>query len=332
MNSFNDIEIIKENEAVNKLPTKNVLLGNGFSRTYWGGFNYKSLLDCFGEKPVGRYLQTKSLFSKLETVNFEEVLRAIFHAYLVSLDNQEATKTLYLDVRNALISSVNKIHPKWDDVPVEWIGKCLSKYSNIFTTNYDLLPYWAILNKQSERFVDYFFKEMKFDPRDTDVYWNKTPIHFLHGAIHLRSRTRYDAVKINLRPDSGLEGVFDFKFMEDFPLFITEGRSEMKLSRIRENNYLNFCYEKLRQSEGGVTVYGHDLNEEYDGHIVEALKESRNQPIAVSVFSDLNPSDKQKFAYRISRLFIGSNKEVVFFESAAHSFSNSKKKPDFPFY
>lgn len=297
----------------------NLLFGNGLGRTYWGGFAYDSLLETFGDRPVGRYLCTKDLFNKLKTSNFEEVLRAIYHAHQVSIDNLNATKTLYLDVQKALINAVNNVHPKPDDVPSEKLGECLSAYRNIFTTNYDLLPYWAILSGQSHRIVDYFWGESgSFNIKDSSVNQGKSPIHFLHGALHLRSESILEAHKVSIAPQSGAADALNSDFSGTFPLFITEGKSELKMSRIRSNAYLNFCYEKLCKTDGGLVIYGHDMSTDYDNHIIDAVRLSNNKKIAVSVFSDLGDAEKLKFMARIVSSFVDLNKDIIFFESSTH--------------
>ena len=210
------------------------------------------------------------------------------------------------------------MHPSPKDIPSNGIGQCLSAYSSVFTTNYDLIPYWAILNGHSDKFVDYFWENSSFNLRNVDVYKNKIPVHFLHGALHLQSEYISDAQKRNTSLESGVEGVLEQGFINKFPLFITEGKSELKLNKIRSNSYLNFCYEKLCQSSGGMVVYGHELSSDYDGHIVDAIKQSKNETIAVSVFSGLSNSDKEKFMHTVQAQFSGSNKKVLFYESKAH--------------
>lgn len=309
-------------EIQEELP--NLLFGNGLGRTYWEGFSYKSLLELFGDRPVGRYLCTRDLFTKLNTENFEEVLRAIYHAYQVSIDNESATKTLYIDVQNALISSVNEVHPNYIDVPTEHIRECMSKYKSIFTTNYDLLPYWAVLDGGQDYFVDYFWGDSEFDLYNSSVYKPKIPIHFLHGALHLRSEKISNTRKVAITLESGLDGALELDFNNTFPLFISEGKSQIKMNRIRSNSYLSFCYRNLRESNGGLVVFGHDLNEEYDGHIVSAIKASTNSTVAISVFSGLGEPSKKMFVDRINALFADSNKEIIFFESNTHPFSQKK--------
>lgn len=310
--------MLKDWADISEISMPNILLGNGFGRTYWDRFAYATLLESVGDGPLGRYACTKEIFERLETTNFEEVLRAIFHAYHVSIDNQDALRTLYLDLRKSLIAAVNAVHPKATDVPCEEIAKCLVEYQGIFTTNYDLLPYWAILSGWSDVFVDFFWDGGVFNPREVEVFRGKKPIYFLHGAIHLQSESGSDARKVSLSMSASIDGALDPGFVGRFPLFITEGKSALKLSRIRGNSYLNFCYEQLRKSSGGLVVYGHDLSSEYDGHIIEAIKASRNADIAVSVFDKMPSLEQERYMRKVLADLVGCRATIHFFKSSSH--------------
>jgi len=150
------------------------------------------------------------------------------------------------------------------------------------------------------------------------VHTHKVPIHYLHGALHLRANEISSARKVPIQMTSAIEDAIGAEFGPDLPLFITEGRSQLKLNRIRSNSYLSFCYEQLSTSSGGLVVYGHDLSRDFDAHIVEAIKKSKNDNIAVSVFSLLTPAQKMEFKYRIEVQMDGSKKNVVLFESSTH--------------
>jgi len=299
----------------------NLLFGNGLGRTYWEAFGYKSLLDVFGDRPVGRYLCTKELFDKLKTSNFEEVLRAIYHAYLVSIDNLDATKTLYVDVQKALISAVNSVHPKHAQIPNEEIAECFCKYKGVFTTDYDLLPYWAILSGYSQVLVDFFWGGKFFDSRRVGLFEGKIPVYFLHGALHLRSKNISDTEKIPITLQSEVEGALELDFEQSFPLFITEGNYKQKLNRIKSNSYLNFCYQSLCQTYGELDIYGHDLNQDFDRHIIDAIRQSDNERIAVGVLSRLSAPEKKLFMGRIRSLFSDQNRKIDFYESNTHPFA-----------
>ena len=120
--------MIKDWDDLNSEDYRNLLIGNGFSINISDQFSYPSLLSTFDTgKPIGRYWCTRKLFEKFDTTNFEEVLRGIYHAYLVSLDNEDAIKTLYEDLKNSLIQAVCNVHPIFNDIDTGRIaGEMLS--------------------------------------------------------------------------------------------------------------------------------------------------------------------------------------------------------------
>lgn len=60
-----------------------------------------------------------------------------------------------------------------------------------------------------------------------------------------------------------------------FPLVVTEGESQNKLDFINENNYLQYCYNKLSEISGVLFIHGHSLNET-DQHIFDVINDNLN--------------------------------------------------------
>src|SRR5262249_52910847 len=54
------------------------------------------------------------------------------------------------------------------------------------------------------------------------------------------------------------------------PLYVAEGTSVQKLSRIHAVPYLRHCYETLKRSAGAFFVYGHSASAN-DAHIYDVL-------------------------------------------------------------
>lgn len=102
------------------------------------------------------YPHAQEIFEKVDTVNFEEVLRIIYHAYIVNFYNLDAIKSLYLNVRKSLIEAVNASHVTYGGVPALNINTQLRKFRSIYTTNYDLIPYWSVMKSNSDSFCDFF--------------------------------------------------------------------------------------------------------------------------------------------------------------------------------
>lgn len=306
---------------------KALVLGNGFSIGVSSKFRYDSLLKQVDALGIAMYPHARSLFNdaKVGTSNFEEVLKVIYHAYLVNFYNLDAIKQLYFNVQRSLIETVQASHVSYSEVPTTRIAKVLEAYSEIYTTNYDLIPYWSLVDVSFFGFCDFFWHgSCEFNLANVEVWGGKTPIYYLHGAIHLKSSPDGTVYKVTATGSNSLSDVVGSTGMGNTPLFISEGNSEIKLRRIRSNYYLNFCYENLLRCGDNIVVFGHGLDREYDEHILKALKASPLKKIAVSVYSGMRSEDKIAFASNISAYFTGANKELHFFESGTHPLSLPK--------
>ncbi|WP_158146145.1 DUF4917 family protein [Vibrio fluvialis] len=147
---------IKQWEDVDDDSWRNLLLGNGFSIGISDKFHYWTLLDNVKKLGIKMYPHAQEIFEKVDTVNFEEVLRIIYHAYIVNFYNLDAIKSLYLNVRKSLIEAVNASHVTYGGVPALNINTQLRKFRSIYTTNYDLIPYWSVMKSNSDSFCDFF--------------------------------------------------------------------------------------------------------------------------------------------------------------------------------
>jgi hypothetical protein len=97
----------------------------------------------------------------------------------------------------------------------------------------------------------------------------------LHGGLHL-FRAGGDDVEKRL---AGATGVIDAIAQtvtagKRFPIYIAEGTSPAKLTRINSIPYLKHCYETLQASTGSFFIYGHSADPG-DAHIYDALFRSK---------------------------------------------------------
>src|SRR5690348_7934283 len=99
----------------------------------------------------------------------------------------------------------------------------------------------------------------------------------------MASRDR-KSTRLNSSHPSISYAVFCLKKKKRFPLFITEGNSKWKLSRIKRNDYLRFCYEKLAISKNGLVLIWHSLHKDYDQHIIDAILQSESCKVAIGVW------------------------------------------------
>ena len=309
-----------------------LLLGNGASRAVWDRFNYPSLFTMACSDHIAHPLNSvdQKLFSSMRTPNFEAVLATLSAAMTVGIAMEfpiSEVAASYRRVQRALFEAVRYVHVIWErigEMRLAYIQAELSNYRQVFTTNYDLILYWAMMAQdlkyrpQEFRFLDFFWKGREyFDEIDTSIVQPDrcTTVYFLHGALHLRTNNEGRTRKIRSDSVSNLlEKSLRYQSWWERPLFITEGTADQKRSSIRRSSYLSFAYERLVQHEGPLVVFGHSLGEA-DAHIVEAMRSWGSRPIAISV---RRTSDDeivgQKAWYRRSL----PAAELVFFDAASH--------------
>lgn len=314
-------------EEISDMDWKELLLGNGFSINIWHRFGYGSLFDVAKRDDMPHKLdeQSLSLFRHVGSANFEDVLRILYHAKLVDEQlggpQEAAITTLYESIKNALGSAVNFSHIPPQFPNVAQINLELRNYKNVFTTNYDLIPYWAIMDSDTWRFKDYFWgADACFDYSDTTVPADRTKIHYLHGAIHLVELPNGKTQKLTANGLNRLSELFDLNCPDKFPLFISEGSSKWKLSRIKRNDYLRFCYERLEQINIGLVIIGHSLHKDYDQHIIDAILRSNATKIAIGVWP--NQSGEEIISLKSRLAFDLKGKELYFFNSETHPLSS----------
>lgn len=309
-------------------PWTGILIGNGASRAVSSGFAYQSLFAVAQAPPVTNPLSPASisLFGATNTTNFEQVLSALISAGMVNqilgLDTVPINAT-YQNIRQALIEAVHATHIPWLNVPTETLVKiraAVIAYKFVYSTNYDLLIYWAIM-QDPDGFVDYFFGSF-FDASNTEV-WNSnhTRVLYLHGALHL-SRT----INGTMKRTSGLGGNILVTFGEAVPgdsnavpLFVSEGNSQSKLTSIRSSDYLSFAYGELVAHKGGLVIFGQSMDPQYDQHLINALRSKTARTIAVSIYKGARTDAEiiNEKAHWLVR-FDGLGFTTHFFDSTSH--------------
>ena len=184
-NSESDELIDWSDIAGGEWPT--LLIGNGLSINIWSKFAYSELR-------THAHLNTAAaqLFSDLETVNFEEVLESLWHAERVSAalsQDRGTVNDLYSHVRLELVEAIQRVHVQWSRLPSEHlrrIATVLDQHRWVFTLNYDLLTYWALMNNLSSTEMVELPLEQSIQPCRYGApfgFRDRTPV--LHGGIHL---------------------------------------------------------------------------------------------------------------------------------------------------
>lgn len=271
-----------------------LLLGNGFSMAYDSEiFSYNALHGFIEE--LDNDLLSK-LFEIIKTKDFELVMQQLenfselIDAFGSDDDLKEKVAEANTLLKHALIDAIKALHPEHVfTIPDEKSASCASFLSyyflgngNIFTTNYDILLYWVLMRNALENHVDGFGRElenpgvitpegeMEFSELRWGKYKEKQNVHYLHGALPFFD-TGIDIVKEEY--DSShylLENIEARLNNQEYPIFVTSGNGEEKLTHIMHNRYLSYCYEKLSNIQGSLVTFGFNFGPS-DHHIIEAI-------------------------------------------------------------
>ena len=306
---------------------RNILLGNGFSIACDKCFDYQSLFQ-FSQLP----LEIKNIFQELNTNDFELVMNKFREVtdYCYSHFHSEALADLLCNyqwlVRNDLIQCISHIHPKSFEIAESRKKntlKFLSNFRYIFTLNYDLLLYWLLmynLNDLNKKFGDLKdgYRGCKEYYREWDKFNDWQNVFYIHGALHLfyKNRDTYKILSDTYYGASLLDITQQYQDKDIFPLVVTEGESKNKLDFINENDYLQYCYNKLSEISGVLFIHGHSLNET-DQHIFDAINDNYNiKELYISIHKTEEPDKKRAYAKSRFGKRKGKNKIKLYFYNA----------------
>ncbi len=286
-------------EVLRQTPNAHLLLGNGFSMSYDPKrFSFTTLLEsATRDGIIDKDSELYKVFQGLETADFETVMRAMENSkeiIKVYGGDSALQKKIAKDseaLKEYLVRIITNNHPeKSTSLSVKEKNACvafLKKFKRIYTLNYDLLLYWASMQDMSESFSDGFGNTEDSEHEGYVVYKNsgssKMNVHYLHGALHYFDagdeiiKKTYANTDINI-----IDQVRESLKINIYPIFISEGTSEQKKTKILHSAYLNHCYKSLRSIGGDLVIFGASLKEN-DKHILDAIIESPIKRIYLGV-------------------------------------------------
>ena len=201
----------------------------------------------------------------------------------------------------------------------------------MYSLNYDLILYWAVMSRhRGSGVADFFWNDDRsFDPgnvvpKDFASAW--TRIVWLHGGIHLRRRISGTVFKETASPETARNLLDQFKtsYSGDVtPLLVSEGTADDKYRAITRSPYLGFALRSLGRHDGGLVIFGSSLRDE-DAHLVRAINE---QPIGDLAISIRPSSDTSAIVQRKAELrarFPSAN--LYFFDSTTHALGAPETK------
>lgn len=275
---------------------RHLLLGNGFSIAVHANFRYGSLFEeAFGEGDE-RLCQ---IFDQIGTTDFEQVLGSLDNAMMVLEcypDGLVAAPQIRADrdlIARRLIEAITKTHPGTSrdvvDQRYEAVGRFLSEMrrpndqnlsGRIFTTNYDLLLYWATMRNWGQvRTRD------GFGDGPEGLVWSEgdqQTIFHLHGALHMFVSTDGSITKLVWNTPL-IDQIASRIDRDMLPVFVTEGASAQKLQRISESPYLRHALSNFAAScsepHAVLFVFGSALN---DSHIADLIAEGQIRSVYIS--------------------------------------------------
>lgn len=325
--------------------TDALVLGNGASVAVHRGFDYGSLKKA-AEKEDFLTIEVQEVFNQLGTDDFELVLELLWRAGRVNEAlgvKEDRTGRAYKFVRDALISTVRKVHCSyWDAEPYfASINQFMGRFEYVFSLNYDLIPYWALLAANEthggNRFKDCFgyggiFAEDLEACRKADPGFDKATIMFYpHGNLVLATLDR----GFIARDERKLSRDKNYQLLEEvleawesnppaIPLFISEGVSERKRYRIDKSPYLGTAFSEVAGKSGGtLVIYGWAMKSN-DKHLIDKMFGVPKSRVAVSVYKDgyQNEEEFEDDLRRMKRTIRGASRlstdnppEVVFFDA-----------------
>ncbi len=312
------LKLLTFEEALKKAEKPpHVLVGNGFSIACRADiFQYGKLFDRADFKNLDD--TARAAFSALETTDFEVVMRALRQAAklaeVYAKDHPDLAERLGRDadgLREVLASTIASSHPdRPADIKPDQYSACrtfLSNFKSIYTLNYDLLLYWALMQSEVVPQIggDDGFRQPEGGPEDY-VTWevdrtDAQSIHYLHGALHI-----FDAgaeVQKYTWCNTGLALIDQIRAAlaaNKYPLFVAEGSANEKLERIQHSGFLNRSYRSFAKISGPLFIFGHSLAEN-DEHILHLIDRGKMNPLFVGLFGDPAGESNRRIIERAER-------------------------------
>jgi len=331
---------------------RHLLLGNGFSIACRADiFHYGSL---YAQANFSDVPEVQAVFEALGTQDFEAAIRSlenaarilpayVAHGAAAIAKMQEHAAAL----KEILVLTIAGNHPNIPpDIADEKFWACRRflanflagpKAGSVFTLNYDLLLYWALMHGDMP-FGDPIaltkndgFGNDEDDPAADYVVWqgetgaHDATVHFLHGALHLfdsgSELKKYTWVRKQVPL---IEQARQAIAGNAYPLFVAEGTSVQKKDKIRHNAYL---YQGFKQFTANVRVgthcvfiYGHSLATN-DDHILTRIGRGRFPKLYVGIYGDPDTEDNQRIMNRAQELAAMRLErwplEVAFYDAAS---------------
>jgi len=334
--------LLKFEEAIKQTDGggRHLLLGNGFSRACRNDlFAYDALFSKAKDELTD---SARKAFDILETTDFESVMRALKQTVellrVYAPRNKRLSRQLAEDadkLRDVLAKVIAHSHPERpnqiEDEEFVCCRKFLSHFDNIYTLNYDLLLYWALMNDEVDDLNlkgNDGFRQPEDGPEDY-VVWDpgdvgSQNVFYLHGALHI-----FDAgaeVQKYTWCNTGIaliDQIREALGQNRYPIYVAEGTSESKMSHIQHSAFLSRAYRSFVRVSKPLFIFGHSLSDN-DEHILRLIEHGKIKTVYISIFGNQRSNDNKKIIARAERLKTArensgrrNNLTVYFFDAAS---------------
>jgi hypothetical protein len=229
-------------------------------------------------------------------------------------DNPEFARRLQEDadgLREVLVRAIADNHPAWPgEIAAERYGACkrfLEHFGNIYTLNYDLLLYWALMHDEIEPHVpcDDGFRTPE-EGEEEYVTWepgrHAQNIHYLHGALHIFDAgtevQKYTWTNTGVRLIDQIRAALTNGL---YPIFVAEGESRQKFERIRHSDFLSKAYRSFQEIGNALFIYGHSMAPN-DDHIIRLIGRGKLKQLFVGIYGDEDSEGNQSIKRKVDTL------------------------------
>jgi len=331
------MDVIDFGDALNR-STKppHLLLGNGFSRACKDDiFSYGALLNEADFSRISKYVPLA--FETFETQDFEKIIKLLcdasklLHIYNQGLEVRapEILKDAE-QLKEILVSVIAKKHFKHPgeigDGQYTACRRYLANFKRYYTLSYDLLLYWALLHKGESEEVRLVADDGFRDPDEPDqdyVTWSventdRQNLFYLHGALHIFDAD--DEVKKYTWSRTSVPLMTQIRTAIEnnmYPLFVAEGTSKDKLSRINHSGYLNRGLRSFSKLGGTLFVHGFAFKEN-DAHITRLIEKGKITQLFVSIYGNPDTVENAAMMGKLSAINISRRAiEIVCYDAVS---------------
>jgi hypothetical protein len=168
--------------------------------------------------------------------------------------------------------------------------------------------------------IDDGFRTPDSGPEDY-VTWDiektdKQSLFYLHGALHLfdagSELKKFTWINTTIPLVDQIRQALN---ADMFPLIVSEGKSEQKLSHINHSGFLSRAFRSIAHISGSLFIFGHSMAEN-DEHILSLIENGKVSQLFVGIYGDLKSSGNQHIIQRASQMAAARPKRELHFYDA----------------